>query len=170
LDSIFSVAGVPLPKSLAEFLLARLRASLTGEGHATDLVDAVMATGGADVASITARVHGLSALPKDEMAAVRITFRRVAGLGRDHSAASYSLDLLTSEADRQLHLAVQALPADDSELLVALRNLRPVVDQFFANVMVMCDDLPLRENRLGLLRSILERFSGFADFARLGGD
>ena len=170
LDALFAAANVPLPKSLADFLLARLRASLTGEGHATDLVDAVMATGGADIASITARVHGLSALPKDEMAAVRITFRRVAGLGRDHSSSTYSLGLLQSEADQQLHMAVQALPTDDADLLVALRNLRPVVDRFFAEVMVMCDDLPLRENRLGLLRGILDRFSGFADFARLSGE
>jgi glycyl-tRNA synthetase beta chain len=104
------------------------------------------------------------------MAAVRTTFRRVAGLGRDHSAAEYSFALLQTEADQQLHLAVQALPMDDADLLVALRNLRPVVDRFFAEVMVMCDDLPLRGNRLGLLRKILDRFAGFADFARLGGE
>ncbi len=172
LGALFALAGVPLTAALTEFLVARLRATLLAEGHPVDLVDAVLAAGGSDVPSIAARVRGLAALPKEELAAVRTTFRRVAGLGKDHTSAVYALDLLQGEAEYQLHVAVKALPAvaDPASLLAALRSLRPVVDRFFDEVLVMCDDLPLRGNRLGLLRTILDRFGGFADFSRLGGE
>lgn len=172
LEQIFARAGVALPPSLADFVVARLRATLLAEGHPIDLVDAVLAGGGSDLGSIAARVRGLSALPKDELAGVRTTFRRVAGLGKDHASSVYTLDLLQGEAEYRLHVAVKALPSGShpDELLEALRGLRPIVDRFFDEVLVMCDDLPLRANRLGLLRTILDRFVGFADFARLGGD
>jgi len=178
LGELFAEAGVPLPATLTEFVVARLKAVLLAEGHPTDLVEAVMATGGSDVRSVAARVRGMAALPREELGAVRTTFRRVAGLGRDHESAHYSLDLLQGHSEYQLHLAVHALPSADrgaAQMLEALRSLRPVVDRFFAppeegGVLVMCDDLPLRANRLGLLRAILDRFGGFADFTRLGGE
>lgn len=190
LGELYAEAGVPLPVTLTEFVVARLRAVLLAEGHPPDLVEAVMAAGdqpatgagpsvrGSDIRAVAARVRGLAALPKEELAAVRTTFRRVAGLGRDHASSAYALDLLQGHSEYHLHVAVKSLPgagAPAAEMLEALRNLRPVVDRFFAppeegGVMVMCDDLPLRANRLGLLRSILDRFAGFADFTRLGGE
>ncbi len=173
LGELYAEAGVPLPATLAEFVVARLRAVLLAEGHPTDLVEAVMAVGGSDIRATAARVRGLAALPKDELSAVRTTFRRVAGLAREHRSAAYALDLLQGHAEYHLHVAVKALPSADrpaTEMLDALRRLRPVVDHFFDEVLVMCDDLPLRANRLGLLRSILDRFAGFADFTRLGGE
>jgi hypothetical protein len=34
----------------------------------------------------------------------------------------------------------------------------------------MCDDPVARNSRLGLLRALVERFGGLADFTRLSGD
>ena len=52
-------------------------------------------------------------------------------------------------------------------LLGLLRDLRPAVDAFFDNVMVMCEDAALRENRLNLLKSLVDRLGRLADFGAL---
>jgi len=48
-----------------------------------------------------------------------------------------------------------------------LAELRPAVDRFFDDVMVMHEDPRVRDNRLALLRSLHELFSPLADFSRL---
>ena len=48
-----------------------------------------------------------------------------------------------------------------------LAELRPAVDRFFDQVMVMDPDAGLRDNRLALLRALQELFAPLADFARL---
>lgn len=51
--------------------------------------------------------------------------------------------------------------------LQRLANLRPSVDQFFADIMVMTDDAALRNNRLNLLAMLAGLFMNIADIARL---
>jgi glycyl-tRNA synthetase beta chain len=45
--------------------------------------------------------------------------------------------------------------------------LRPEVDAFFDQVMVMTDDLELRANRLALLNYLSEQFLTCADLSKL---
>ncbi|MDY7002064.1 MAG: DALR anticodon-binding domain-containing protein, partial [Thermodesulfobacteriota bacterium] len=56
---------------------------------------------------------------------------------------------------------------DFAELLTLLRELRPLVDDLFDHVMVMCEDAPLRVNRLNLLKSLVDRLGRLADFNAL---
>jgi glycyl-tRNA synthetase beta chain len=42
-----------------------------------------------------------------------------------------------------------------------------VVDDFFDHVMVMAEDLALRQNRLNLLQALVNRLSVLADFSAL---
>ena len=53
------------------------------------------------------------------------------------------------------------------EALTRLSALRGPVDDFFDQVMVMCEDAALRRNRLALLRSLEALFLGVADISRL---
>ena len=50
-----------------------------------------------------------------------------------------------------------------------LAQLRPPVDAFFEQVMVMDEDPKLRANRLALLAQLHGLFSGIADLSRLPG-
>lgn len=171
--ALFAAAGTPASADLVEFVLARLRATLQGEGHATDLVDAVMATGGADVVHIAERVRAMSRMAKEgAFDPVRATFRRVAGLAKDHDGVDYDAALFQHDAEHALHAAFARLsPAEDAgQLLAELVQLRPVVDAFFDAVLVMCDDVAVRDNRLGLLRAIQAHFGQLADFSRLSSD
>ena len=51
--------------------------------------------------------------------------------------------------------------------LNALAGLRPSVDQFFDEVMVMVDDEAVKNNRLALLQQMYRCFRQVADFSRI---
>jgi glycyl-tRNA synthetase beta chain len=53
------------------------------------------------------------------------------------------------------------------EALVEISGLRVTVDRFFNDVMVMCDDENLRNNRLALLGFVSQLFDNLADFSRI---
>jgi len=59
-----------------------------------------------------------------------------------------------------------AATADYAQMLSRLRVLRPAVDGFFDGVMVMCDDLALRTNRLNLLYRLVNTLGRVADFGK----
>ena len=46
-------------------------------------------------------------------------------------------------------------------------ELRPLVDTFFENVMVMAEDKKIRENRMNMLYALMSRVGRIADFANL---
>ena len=61
-----------------------------------------------------------------------------------------------------------ALAADDyAAALAALATLRAPIDAFFEDVLIMDDDLALRENRLRLLNRFVAVFAHVADFGKM---
>jgi glycyl-tRNA synthetase beta chain len=54
-----------------------------------------------------------------------------------------------------------------AEALARVATLRPPVDRFFDDVMVMAEDARVRQNRLSLLAQIAGLFDTFADFSKL---
>ena len=60
------------------------------------------------------------------------------------------------------------LAADDyAAALAALAALRAPIDAFFEDVLIMDDDLALRENRLRLLNRFVAVFAHVADFGKM---
>jgi len=59
---------------------------------------------------------------------------------------------------------------DHDAALELLAAMRPTVDKFFDEVMVMCDDERLRSNRLALMQLLADLFLSFAEFTRLRGE
>ena len=60
--------------------------------------------------------------------------------------------------------------AENHEYVAALEviaTLRPQVDRFFNEVMVMDDDPYVRNSRLSLLNSLVQTFSKIADFSEI---
>ena len=85
-------------------------------------------------------------------------------------------DLLQLPAEQALAQAVQAqqdkvLPlfaaGDYEAALLSLAELREPVDTFFDDVMVMADDVALKNNRLALLNSLRGLFLRVADLSVL---
>ena len=57
--------------------------------------------------------------------------------------------------------------ANYTEALMELASLRSPVDQFFDQVMIMDKDEQIRQNRLALLKQIIDLFASFADFSQI---
>jgi glycyl-tRNA synthetase beta chain len=90
--------------------------------------------------------------------------------------AGYREDLLAEPQEKALARALTDMQPrweqlwaeeDFDQLFALLRELRPVVDDFFDHVMVMADDHSLRQNRLNMLQSLVDRLSVLADFSAL---
>lgn len=170
----------PLPEiqgDLVEFLLVRLRAQLLAEGIPTEVADAVLAAGGDDVVRLERRARALRDLASSaEFGPLRVAFRRVMGLTKDHASSEYAPASLVHPAERALHEARVAVAADVErceadldygEALRLMAALKPHVDTLFDGVLVMDPDPEVRGNRLGLLRSVADLFRTVADFTRL---
>jgi glycyl-tRNA synthetase beta chain len=66
---------------------------------------------------------------------------------------------------QQIEASIQAGAYDRA--LDALVRLKPVVDDFFAGVMVNAEDQAVRSNRLSLLKEVDDLFMAFADFSHI---
>ncbi len=168
------------------FLLGRLEV-FWKERAAPDSIQAILHTGGRDVVALEQRLTALHTVREKTRAAFEstaATFRRIANiLSQAHEKGlapmGYHSSIIPAESRSELALAdalersrqrVQTALADQEDYLGAhavLSELRPAVDQFFADVMVMDPDIKLRDNRLALLRSLHELFAPLADFSRL---
>jgi len=183
LSALWAHSGFDAPDGgwgdLQAFTMARLRAQLL-ERFATDLVDAVLATGSQDPVALEARASAMDQLSKTpEFGPLKTTFKRVMGLTKDHESTDYTPDELVDAAETELHsklMDVQTQAAqlaealDFSGSLAALSTLKAPVDTLFDAVMVMHDDPAVRANRLGLLRSVANQFRRIADFTHLSQD
>jgi glycyl-tRNA synthetase beta chain len=146
------------------------------------MFDAVLATRPASPLDFDTRLHALSIfLTLPEAASLTAANKRVANILRKAGeSAPASVDAGVLEAPAELLLfealgerrdAVAAATArkDYATALTLLAQLRPAVDSFFDQVMVMDANPKLRANRLALLAQMRELFAGVADLSRLPG-
>lgn len=169
---------------LLDFFGQRLKAYFLGLGHDVKVVEAALGAGFDDVLALKLRVDALGAFAKsDGFEQAVLTFKRAANIIRKQGAeAGHPLTgdiktgLLADEAEKMLagkfeemFPRLDALLADDAYegALALLGELRPFVDGFFDNVMVICDDPDQRLNRLNLLQALVSRLGRMADFAAL---
>jgi glycyl-tRNA synthetase beta chain len=153
---------------------------LWGEQFAPDLVAAVLAAGFDDVVDARRRIEALAAVKaRPDFAPLAVTFKRVANIQeKAQGAGSARVDpaLLRDEAERHLlgelerveaEVAGRRASRDYAAILRAVAGLKPAVDRFFDEVLVMAEEPALRDNRLGLMRRVGALFADLADFRRL---
>jgi glycyl-tRNA synthetase beta chain len=178
------LAGKAIP-SLLNFILERLRAYYLDAGFDVQNFDAVMSRQPTRPLDFDQRMHAVKAfreLPEaDSLAAANKRIRNI--LRKAHEAGintttEYDADLLKEQAERDLATALENLQAQvrplfaEREYKQALRTLAALqapVDTFFEKVMVMCDEMALRNNRLALLNALSELFLEVADISLLQG-
>jgi glycyl-tRNA synthetase beta chain len=170
----------PVKDQVLEFLQDRLR-PLWAEQQRPDIIEAVLAAGADDLVAVKKRVEALSAyVGRDDFPKLAFTFKRVANIvdkqGKDVVAGPVEASRLVDEAEKALGREVArvregfqaSLRADDfSAALRSVVSLKPFVDAFFDEVMVMAPDQALRENRVRLLMEIGRFFGAVADFSKI---
>ena len=169
-------------EEVLSYLLERLRAHYQEAGVASEIFDAVLATGSRRPLDFDARVNAVAAfrsLPEAEsLAAANKRIANILKKSAAEAAASVDVSLLQVDAERALHAALEGVSAGvEADLgsrrynaaLTTLAGLRPAIDAFFNDVMVNDPDPALRANRLALVGRVRELFSGVADLSRLPG-
>jgi len=175
-----------------DFIMERLRAyyleraTATGPGTATalsnEMIDAVMATRPGSPLDFDARLNALGAfLELPEATSLAAANKRIANILRkagEQPQSEVNVEYLREAAEVRLFDAMQSLRdtvstavarREYANALGRLAQLRPPVDAFFDQVMVMDQDPKLRANRLTMLAQLHGLFVGIADLSRLPG-
>ena len=151
------------------------------KGQAYDVVKAVLAAGANDVRDAVARAEAVTAVRgSEDFAAVSAAFKRMKNIlsqaaekgdlpqaeEGEASGAHPTEQILVAQAE-QIGTDVKELGRDYVAALEAIATLRPYVDAFFDQVMIMDPDPRVRHRRLLMLQRILRTFSGIADFSEI---
>ncbi len=152
-------------------------------GFAYDEIDAVLAAGADDLVDAEQRIAAVRAVRRSkDFEPLAVAFKRIRNiLEKAGSPKAWRLDAVSEErfsekAERELHAAAGKVAEEAvrmkrsgryREALEAIAGLRPVIDRFFDDVLVMSEDESVRKNRLTLLAQLLREFSTIADFSEI---
>jgi glycyl-tRNA synthetase beta chain len=169
----------PAIADVIEFVFDRQRAYYQEQDIGFDLVDAVAYSRSGLLYDCDLRIRAVQEFQHHEAAqALAAANKRITNILRKQPQTDRTVDpkLLQEGAEKQLFEQLQTLKQGVTEQfsqgnylqgLEQLAELRPAVDLFFDQVMVMVDDVALRDNRLALLLQLLQSFRLVADFSRI---
>ena len=173
-------------KQILDFLIDRARFVFREkEGFEYDEVNAVFRAGADDLVDARRRLDALRAIRKSKnFEPLTVSFKRIRKILEKAAIPAgepqeVSTELFEGDAERRLHTSMHAAATRVNEqkraghyreALEVIASLRPDVDKFFEQVMVMAEDPAVRKNRLALLAELLREFTTIADFSEMGGE
>ena len=177
-------AGAKVQQQVLDFLTERARFVFQQRyAYSYDEVNAVLAAGADDLVDVAKRLEALKTIRGTKnFAALAVAFKRIrkilekAGPPETWKHSAVTSELFSEEAEKQLYAATQRVAKEAGEhkragryreALQVIAGLRPVVDRFFDEVLVMAEDELVRGNRLTMLAELLREFSTIADFSEV---
>ena len=185
LSEIICLAAEQLPvrveeatlRDVLDFVNKRFRGYLLDSGFRYDRVDAVLAERGYDpwLAYRTLR-ELMPWVERPHWGEILDNFARCVRITRDQQVI-YSMDprLLNEPTAQALYQAYQRVAGRvnsssmPDEFLGALLELKPFIEQFFVDILVMAEDQAVRQSRLGLLQAISALPTGIVDLRVMEG-
>jgi glycyl-tRNA synthetase beta chain len=165
--------------ALTDFVYDRLAGTLRDQGYTAQEVDAVLALRPQRLSLVQKQlqaVRAFAALP--EAPALAAANKRVGNILKKAGEVDAHVNpaLLQEQAEKDLYAALQRFvpeanaqfdAGDYTASLQTLAVLRAPVDAFFDDVMVNAEQMDLRLNRQGLLKSLHDAMNRVADLSRL---
>lgn len=161
-----------------EFIYERLKGYCSDKGFSPDEFDAVLAVLPEQPLDFMRRLEAVKTFRQrseaEPLAGANKRIRNI--LKKTEAPQNFDSNVLTEPAEIELLQAAQASAEaigpllqqqDYTAAMNRLAQLKDIVDAFFDNVMVMTDDIELRNSRLGLLNMLSEQFLQIADISRL---
>jgi glycyl-tRNA synthetase beta chain len=164
-----------------DFFNGRLKAMYLDKGFSSKVIQAVQVLKLNSPIDNDARINAVNIFNEIEQAeSLAEANKRVANI-LSKNAADYDIEtinpsLFCSEPEKNLFNGMSELSIEVKELcsankyseaLTLLASLKPAIDSFFDSVMVMDEDLKLRQNRLALLNQLRNLFMAIADISCL---
>ncbi|WP_299226244.1 glycine--tRNA ligase subunit beta [Sulfurihydrogenibium sp.] len=167
-------------ESILEFIFSRLESYLQSKGYKTDIINAVLSLKDGNIYRNYLKVKALSQLRNlPDYENVIMVFKRVGNIiPEDFKFSNVDVNLLASEPEKELYKKFIEIKdkfkqfienKDYDKALGLMLELKPYIDRFFDNVMIMVEDEKLKNNRLNLLKEINDLFRNIADFTKLIG-
>ncbi|WP_028869414.1 glycine--tRNA ligase subunit beta [Psychromonas arctica] len=165
---------------VVDFLFARFRATYQANGYSVELIQSVLERRPTKPVDFEKRIKAVAkfqTLP--EAAPIAAANKRISNIlakVTEEINNEVSQDLLQEDAEIALveilgalenKLSPLFLVGDYESALFELASLQTPVDAFFDNVMVMADDLAVKNNRLALLNRLRNLFLQVADVSVL---
>ncbi|WP_299494004.1 glycine--tRNA ligase subunit beta [uncultured Shewanella sp.] len=169
-------------EQVLEFFMARFRAWYQDKGINVDVILSVLARRPTKPADFDSRIQAVTHFRAlEEAASLAAANKRVSNIlakVEGELPSSINTSLLNEAAEIALAKQLAALQpqlaplfasGDYQQALSLLAALRDSVDTFFEDVMVMSDDIALKNNRLALLTQLRNEFLHAADISLLQG-
>ena len=162
---------------LKSFIFDRMKAWYQERDVSYDIFEAVAAIDCTHLADFDQRISAVQHfLLLPEAKALAEANKRVHNILKKQDQVSEKVDtkLLKLEQETQLHKVIKSTSKvvleynkekNYSESLDQLAQLKPAIDAFFEHVMVMDEDLKIRDNRLALLSQLRDLMSSVADIS-----
>ena len=167
-----------------EFVVDRAKFVLREKmGFAYDEVNAALAAGADDLVDAVRRIEAIRAIRRSKnFEPLAVSFKRIrkilekAGKESEWRLKAVQPEMFVVEAEKVLYNSARKVAeqaeaykrtGNYKEALEVIAGMRPEVDRFFVDVMVMAEDENVRKNRLTLLAELLREFSTIADFAEI---
>lgn len=160
------------------FFRERYRNRMLQEGHAQDVIEAVLTARFDRIPGLRSGIEQLERFIKgtDEFESLALTFKRVTNILKSQKEQyNVSGELLREECEQVLWNTFREMEKDVLELvdkgddfsaLDRMASLRKPVDDFFDGVEVLTkEDHRIRENRVGVLQHVSRLFLSVADFS-----
>ena len=172
--------GDELVEQVLSYMLDRFRAFYEDADIPAEVFQAVTAkqlSQPLDIHQRVLAVNEFSKLPQAQ--ALAAANKRVSNILNKQNASANAVvhsDLLQEDAEKNLARAISAkaelvtplfATREYTKALAALADLQQPVDEFFDNVMVMCEYQALQQNRLALLQQLRGLFLEVADISYL---
>jgi glycyl-tRNA synthetase beta chain len=164
--------------SVSNFIRNRFKNLLLSEGITHDFIESVISIDFNFLHQIEKKIQALQKfrdISKD-FETLAIAFKRIINIGKGFEETySVNPDLFEHKSEEGLWKTFQLVQDEakreiDTEnyfeaLSIISRIINPV-DEFFSEVMVMAEDRRIKENRLGILKSLHQFFLQVADFSK----
>lgn len=162
---------------ITDYIRDRFVNDQLSKGADAEAVDAVTSVAFDDIIDCTNKITALTAIrSEDAFTVLTASFKRIRNIIKDNRATEIDNELFKEDAERTLaasyvtvEAAVQPLlaEADYEQALSAMLDLKSPVDAFFDSVMVMDEDMVIRQNRLNLLTAVSTLFLQVGDISKM---
>ena len=173
--------GAGAADALRSFYEDRMRHILDRRGFAYDEVNAVLATDSDSPANVLDRVQAVHSVRESpDFLALAAAFKRIKNILKQSEDAANAVKPATDEEmepeesvlagridEIQPRVKQWAEDGDYASALEAMASLRSTVDDFFDKILVMHEDVAIRQRRINLLRRLFDTFLKVADISEV---
>jgi len=162
-----------------DFIKDRFKNLLLSQGIAQDFVEAVITIDFSFLNEIEEKIVALRRFREisKDFERLTISFKRIMNIVRGFEGTDkVNPDLFEHTSEENLWKIFQSVKDNVQkeihrgtyfDALNSIAELTGPVDEFFSDVMVMAEDVRIRENRLGMLKGLNQLFLQIADFSKL---